>query len=205
VDVRAGHKTGFYLDQRDNRLALRDFCQGKEVLDCFCSTGGFTLNALTAGAASVTSIDSSGPSLEMLARNLELNGLPGERCTPVEGDVFRLLRKLREENRTFDTIILDPPKFAQSKGDLEKAMRGYKDINMQAFQLLKPGGVLFTFSCSGLVSGEMFQKAAAWAAMDAGVQASILKRLFQPPDHPVALNFPEGLYLKGMVIRISPL
>jgi 23S rRNA (cytosine1962-C5)-methyltransferase len=200
ADVRNGHKTGFYLDQKDNRECLRGLAGGKEVLDCFCYTGGFTLNALAGKAASVVSVDSSETALEAARRNLALNGLGEENCRWLKDDVFQTLRRFCEERRRFDLAILDPPKFAQNMGQVDQALRGYKDINRLAFLLLRPGGILFTFSCSGLVSEEQFQKTVAWAALDAGVEGRIIRRLAQGPDHPVPLHFPEGAYLKGLVV-----
>ena len=201
VDITHGHKTGFYLDQRDNRLRLRELAAKREVLDCFAYTGGFTVNALIGGAATVTAIDSSGPALELLARNVARNRLPAAAC--IEGDVFQLLRKLRDQARSFDLIVLDPPKFAPTAAHAEKAARAYKDINLLAFKLLRPGGMLFTFSCSGGVSRDLFQKIIAGAALDAGVEARIVGQLSVGADHPVALNFPEGEYLKGFICRVA--
>ncbi|HYK15572.1 MAG TPA: class I SAM-dependent methyltransferase [Burkholderiales bacterium] len=200
VDVPRGHKTGFYLDQRTNRARVRELAEKREVLDCFAYTGGFTVNALAGGAAKVTAIDSSGPALELLQRNVALNKLPAGEC--IEGDVFQLLRKLRDRARSFDLIVLDPPKFAPTAAHAEKASRAYKDINLLAFKLLRPGGLLFTFSCSGGVSRELFQKIVAGAALDAGVNAQIVEHLSAGADHPVALNFPEGDYLKGLICRV---
>lgn len=201
VDVPHGHKTGFYLDQRDNRRRLRELAAKREVLDCFAYTGGFAVNALIGGAATVTALDSSGPALELLACNVALNGLPQAEC--IEGDVFQLLRKMRDQARSFDLIVLDPPKFAPTAAHAEKASRAYKDINLLAFKLLRPGGLLLTFSCSGGVSRELFQKIVAGAALDAGVDAQIVEQLSAGADHPVALNFPEGEYLKGLICRVA--
>lgn len=201
VDVPHGHKTGFYLDQRDNRLRLRELGAKREVLDCFAYTGGFTVNALIGGATTVTAIDSSGPALELLARNVALNRLPQAEC--IDGDVFQLLRKMRDQARSFDLIVLDPPKFAPTAAHADKAARAYKDINLLAFKLLRPGGLLFTFSCSGGVSRDLFQKIVAGSALDAGVEAQIVEQLSAGADHPVALNFPEGEYLKGFICRVA--
>ena len=201
IDVPHGHKTGFYLDQRANRLRVRELAGKREVLDCFAYTGGFTVNALAGGAAKVTAVDSSGPALELLKRNVALNKLPAAEC--IEGDVFQLLRKMRDQARCFDLIVLDPPKFAPTSAHAEKASRAYKDINLLAFKLLRPGGLLFTFSCSGGVSRELFQKIVAGAAVDARVDAQIVGHLSAGADHPVALNFPEGEYLKGLVCRVE--
>ncbi len=199
VDLAHGHKTGFYLDQRQNRRRVRELAQGREVLDCFCYTGGFTVNALKGGASSVVAVDSSADSLGLARENLALNGLPAEAATFVEGDVFQVLRRLRDEARLFDLIVLDPPKFAATAAQAEKAARGYKDINLLAFKLLRPGGLLVTFSCSGGVDAALFQKIVAGAALDAGAEAQILEYLSQAADHPVSLHFPEGAYLKGLV------
>jgi 23S rRNA (cytosine1962-C5)-methyltransferase len=199
VNFAAGHKTGFYLDQRRNRLRLRQLAKDKDVLDCFCYTGGFSVNALSGGAKSVLSVDSSSDALTLCRENVSLNQLPADRHTTLEGDVFHLLRKFRDEGRFFDMIILDPPKFAPTAAQAEKAARGYKDINLLAFKLLRPGGLLVTFSCSGGVDAALFQKIVAGAALDAGVHAQIIEPLSQAVDHPVALNFPEGAYLKGLV------
>ena len=199
VNLQSGHKTGSYLDQRENRLRVRELANDKDVLDCFCYTGGFTVNALAGGAKSVLSVDSSAEALELCKENVMLNQLPSEKHTPLEGDVFQLLRKFRDENRSFDMIILDPPKFAPTAAQAERAARGYKDINLLAFKLLRPGGILVSFSCSGGVDAELFQKIVAGSALDAGVEAQIVERLSQAADHPVSLHFPEGAYLKGLI------
>ncbi len=199
VDAEHGHKTGFYLDQRDNRLVLRNLARGKTVLDCFCYTGGFALNALAGGAAAVTAIDSSGPALLAAGANAALNQLNGAEW--LEADVFKTLRAFRDADRHFDLIVLDPPKFAPTAAHAEKAARAYKDINLLAFRMLNPGGVLMTYSCSGGVSPDLFQKIVAGAALDAGVDARIEGWLHGAADHPVALNFPEGEYLKGLLCR----
>jgi 23S rRNA (cytosine1962-C5)-methyltransferase len=199
VNLQSGHKTGSYLDQRENRLRVRELAKDKEVLDCFCYTGGFTVNALAGGATSVLSIDSSAEALEVLKENIALNSLAAERYMPLEGDVFQLLRRLRDENRSFDMIILDPPKFAPTAAQAERAARGYKDINLLAFKLMRPGGILVTFSCSGGIDAGLFQKIVAGAALDAGVEVQIVEHLSQAADHPVALHFPEGAYLKGLI------
>ena len=202
VDIHHGHKTGFYLDQRKNRARLRDLVAGRIVLDCFSYSGGFTVTALAGNAEKVVAIDASEEALGLARQNIALNGLPMERIEWVTGDVFRVLREYRDRGRSFDLIILDPPKFASTSAHIERAARGYKDINLLAFKLLIPGGMLVTFSCSGGVHEDLFQKIVAGAALDAGVNARILERLHQGPDHPVALNFPEGSYLKGFIIRI---
>ncbi|MGB8212858.1 MAG: class I SAM-dependent methyltransferase [Anaerolineales bacterium] len=201
VNISQGHKTGFYLDQRVNRRRVSELAEGRDVLDCFCYTGGFSVNALAGGARSVLSVDSSADALALCRENVLLNRLPDDRHAVLEGDVFSLLRKFRDEARAFDLIILDPPKFAPTAAQAEKAARGYKDINRLAFKLLRPGGILASFSCSGGVEAALFQKIVASAALDAGVEAQILEYLSQAPDHPVALAFPEAAYLKGLVCR----
>lgn len=204
VDIAGGHKTGFYLDQRENRTLLGQLSVGKEVLNCFCYTGGFSLQALVGGAASVLSIDSSGPALDQARANLALNPqLPAERASWQEADVFQALRDFRKEGRLFDLIVLDPPKFAPSAAHAERAARAYKDINVFGFKLLKPGGMLMTYSCSGGIGLDLFQKIVAGAALDAGRTASIVRRLAGAADHPVALNFPEGEYLKGLLVQVD--
>jgi 23S rRNA (cytosine1962-C5)-methyltransferase len=202
VDVAGGHKTGYYLDQRDNRLRLRAMAAGREVLDCFSYVGGFVLNAVAGGAASALAVDSSAEALAAGRANLARNGLAPHLVDWLEGDVFTTLRLFRDQNRKFDLIVLDPPKFAPTAAQAQRAARGYKDINLLAFKLLRPGGLLFTFSCSGGVDADLFGKIIAGAALDAGVEARILYRLFQAADHPVALNFPEGAYLKGLVVEV---
>lgn len=202
VDLLHGQKTGFYLDQRENRQKIRAYAQDAKILNCFCYTGGFSVFALAAGAESVVNIDSSADAIELARTNIELNRLPDKRNDWMVGDVFHELRKLRDRAESFDLIVLDPPKFAATFAQVDKAARGYKDINLLSFKLLKPGGTLFTFSCSGGVSPALFQKIVAGAALDAGVNAVILEKLGQASDHPIALNFPEGEYLKGLVCRI---
>jgi len=199
VDFEHGHKTGFYLDQRANRQRLGYLSKGRDVLDCFCYTGGFTVNALAGGAKSVLSVDASGEALSLARKNVDLNQLPLERTEFLEGDVFQVLRKFRDGNRSFDMIVLDPPKFAPTAAQAGKAARGYKDINLLAFKLLRPNGILVTFSCSGGIDPVLFQKIVASAALDAGVKAQIVGHLSQDVDHPVALNFPESAYLKGLI------
>jgi len=208
VDVVAGHKTGFYLDQRDNRLLTRELSAGRRVLNCFCYTGGFSLQALAGGATRVLSLDSSGPALTGARRNLDLNPqLQASLAEWREADVFEELRALRAAGEMFDLIVLDPPKFAPTPAHAEKAARAYKDINLNAFKLLAPGGLLMTFSCSGGIGIELFQKIVAGAALDAGLttstQARIVKRLSASADHPVLLDFPEGEYLKGLVCLVG--
>jgi len=199
INMGSGHKTGFYLDQRQNRLRVRELAEERDVLDCFCYTGGFTLNALAGGARSVVAVDSSAEALALGRENVMLKGKQAESVEWCEGDVFKVLRKFRDEDRSFDMVILDPPKFAPTAAQAKKAARGYKDINLLGFKLLRPGGILVTFSCSGGIDAALFQKIVASAALDAGVDAQILEHLSQAADHPVALNFPEGAYLKGLV------
>ncbi len=202
VDLLRGHKTGFYLDQRDNRQRVGGLCAGRDVLNAFGYTGGFAVYAAAQGAHRVTSLDSSASALRLAEANLALNAL-GHLGESVEGDAFQVLRLWRDAGRQFDVIILDPPKFAFSKGQVEAATRGYKDINLLAMRLLRPGGILCTFSCSGLVSEDLFQKVLFGASVDAGREARILARLSQGPDHPVLLTFPEGAYLKGMILQVE--
>lgn len=203
VDLKRGHKTGFYLDQRENRLRFREFAEGKEVLNAFSYTGGFGIYALAGGARRVVHVDSSKEALEMAKANVELNGFPVRDEDFVEGDVFRVLRDWWNEGKAFDLIVLDPPKFAHSKEQIDDAVRGYKDINLMAMRLLRPGGVIFTFSCSGLVPPELFQKAVFWAALDAGREVQVIGKMSQSRDHPFFLHFPEGEYLKGLILRVT--
>lgn len=199
VDIASGHKTGFYLDQRANRHRLGQLAQGRDVLNCFCYSGAFSIHALAGGAKSVLSIDSSAGALALGRENMQNNQLDSSRAEWTEGDVFQLLRKFRDENRSFDMIILDPPRFAPTAGHAEKASRAYKDINLLAFKLLRPAGILATFSCSGGVDAALFQKIVAAAAADARVEATIIEHFSQGSDHPVSLHFPEGAYLKGLL------
>ena len=202
VDVLKGHKTGFYLDQRENRATIADFCKGADVLNCFAYTGAFGVAALAAGAEAVTNIESSAAILDLTRENIELNGLDFSRVQNLPEDVFHTLRRFRDSRRSFDVIILDPPKFAESQSQIPKACRGYKDINLLAAKLLNPGGILITFSCSGLMPPDLFQKIVADAARDAGRSGQIVRRLYQASDHPTSLEFPEGTYLKGLICRI---
>mgnify|MGYP000860160225 CR=1 FL=1 len=201
VDIVDGQKTGFYLDQRENRQKVNGLAEGLDVLNCFCYTGGFTLNTLAGGAKSVVSVDSSESALSLLKENLELNGLYDARSELIEADVFKYLRLLRDQGKNFDLIVLDPPKFAPTIAQAEKASRAYKDINLLAIKMLRPGGLLVTFSCSGGITRELFQKIIAGAANDAGVDLRILEHLSQSSDHPVLLNFPESFYLKGLICK----
>ena len=201
VDLAQGQKTGFYLDQRENRQRVRELASGREVLNGFAYTGGFSAAALAGGAASVLSIESSHNAVDTGQKNLALNGFDTEHARWIEGDVFKELRTLRDRARSFDLIVLDPPKFAATRAQAQGAARGYKDINLLAFKLLRAGGLLVTFSCSGGVDSSLFQKTVAGAAEDAGVRAQILERLSQGRDHPTGLFIPESEYLKGLVIR----
>ena len=201
VDVRKGHKTGFYLDQRDARMLVGSLANGCEVLNCFSYTGGFGLFARACGAAKVTQVDVSGDALAMAKKNEQLVHMCGTTMEYVEADVFEYLRKCRDEGRTFDMIVLDPPKFAATKSQVMKAARGYKDINLLAMKLLKPNGYLATFSCSGAMTPELFDQVLAEAAQDAKRDFQVIARTRQGLDHPVALSFPEGFYLKGVVLR----
>ena len=201
IDVENGQKTGFYLDQRANRAKIQEISHNKEVLNCFCYTGGFSLNALRGGAKFVTSIDSSGQALQMAKLNTKTNGLPEEKTEWIEADVFMSLRKFRDQGRNFDLIILDPPKFAPTKQNVEKASRAYKDINLLAMKLLNDGGLLATFSCSSAISPELFKKILASSAEDARQDFSILDNFSADQDHPQLLSFPEGEYLKGVLLQ----
>ncbi len=203
VDIRRGQKTGFYLDQRLNRDILSRYTSGKRVLDCFCYTGGFTVAALLGGATGVIAIDESEYSLQLGRVNVELNRQDPKIVEWVKGDVFVELRKFRDRGEKFDLIVLDPPKFAPTHAQLQRALRGYKDINLLAMKLLNEDGILFTFSCSGGVSEDLFQKVVAAAGLDARVRGRIIRRLYQDSDHPVALNFPESNYLKRLIVAIE--
>ena len=203
LDVAEGHKTGFYLDQRDSRRKFADYArrlQFQRVLNCYCYTGGFTVAALSGGAAHVTSIDSSGPAIELAKANVALNGFDAGRTEMLDADVNASLRSYIRDGRTFDAIVLDPPKFAPTAAHAERAARAYKDINRLALMLLEPGGVLFTYSCSGGVSADLFHKIVASAGSDAGVDAFISERMGGAPDHPMTVAFPEGEYLKGLIL-----
>jgi len=203
VDVGRGQKTGFFLDQRDNRARIRALARDRAVLDCFCYTGGFTVAALAGGARSVHAIDSSGEALALARANAADNGFAAARVAWRDADVFAELRVLRDARAEFDLIVLDPPKLAPTAQHAPKAARAYKDANLLALKLLRPGGLLATFSCSGGVSAELFQKIVAGAALDARTDSAIIRRFGASADHPVALAFPEGEYLKGLLIRKS--
>ncbi len=202
VDLLEGQKTGFYLDQRENRQLVRNHAADRQVLNAFSFTGAFGVYALAGGAAHVTNVDSSVDALAQAEVALRLNGFdPDRQAEGIAGDVFQVLRAMRDEGRQFDLVILDPPKFARRAADLEGAARGYKDINLLGLKLLAPGGLLATFSCSGLVTADLFQKIVFGASVDAGRDAQIIARLGQGPDHPILLSFPEGEYLKGLLCR----
>ncbi len=200
VDIQRGHKTGFYLDQRENRRRAAAYCARAEVLNAFAYTGAFGVYAGRAGARSVVHVESSAEELALAEENLALNGCTGQEM--IVGDAFQVLRQFRDEGRTFDVVILDPPKFAASQSQVMNASRGYKDLNLLAMKLLRPGGWLITFSCSGLVSADLFQKIVFAASVDADRPVQIVERLFQGPDHPVLLTFPESAYLKGFICRV---
>jgi 23S rRNA (cytosine1962-C5)-methyltransferase len=202
VDVVAGQKTGFFLDQRDSRATVRALAAGRETLNVFCYTGGFTLAALAGGARRVVSIDSSADALALACENLARNpALDAARAEWREADAFAELRKLRDAAASFDLVVLDPPKFAPTHAHAERAARAYKDVNLLALKLLRPGGLLATFSCSGGIDAALFAKIVAGAAVDAGADAAVIGRFGASADHPVALAFPEGEYLKGLLIR----
>jgi 23S rRNA (cytosine1962-C5)-methyltransferase len=204
VDIVGGHKTGFYLDQRDNRRRVAEIARDRRVLNCFCYTGGFSLQALAGDAREVVSVDSSGPALATARRNLALNPrLDAARAIWLEADVFGELRSLRAAGERYELIILDPPKFAHTAAQAERAARAYKDINLLGLQLLAPGGLLMTYSCSGGIGAELFRKIVAGAALDAGRSARIVQQLHGAADHPVELAFPEGEYLKGLLLQVD--
>ena len=200
VDVEQGQKTGFFLDQRENRQRVRALAAGREVLDGFSYTGGFAINALAGGAKRITAVESSAPALDVAKENLAANPLDASKVQFVQADVFAQLRTLRDQNAKFDLIILDPPKFAPTAAQVRNAARAYKDINLWALKLLAPGGLLATFSCSGAVPPDLFQSIVAGAALDAGGDVKIIERFGAAADHPVAIEFPEGEYLKGLLL-----
>ncbi|QXX98356.1 23S rRNA (cytosine(1962)-C(5))-methyltransferase RlmI [Serratia marcescens] len=202
VDIQQGHKTGFYLDQRDSRLAARNYSTGRRVLNCFSYTGAFAVSALMGGCEQVISVDTSQAALDIAKQNVELNKLDLSKAEFVRDDVFQLLRNYRTQGEKFDLIIMDPPKFVENKNQLASACRGYKDINMLALQLLNPGGILLSFSCSGLMPTDLFQKILADAAVDAGRDVQFIEQFRQAADHPVIATYPEGLYLKGFACRV---
>ncbi|MEW9798669.1 class I SAM-dependent rRNA methyltransferase [Alteromonas sp. CYL-A6] len=202
VDVKNGHKTGFYLDQRDSRLAARRYADKASVLNCFSYTGTFACAALSGGATHVTNVDVSQPALDIAREHVQINGFSEQQVTMVNQDVFEALRDYHRAGTQFDMVILDPPKFVDSKASLNRASRGYKDINLYGIHAVKRGGLLLTFSCSGLMPAELFQKIVADAALDAGRTIKIIERLSQAPDHPVIGSFPEGYYLKGLICEV---
>ncbi|HZY36098.1 MAG TPA: class I SAM-dependent rRNA methyltransferase [Mucilaginibacter sp.] len=202
INIAEGQKSGFYCDQRDNRKILAIHAKGKKVLDCFSYTGGFTLNCLQNGAASVTSVDSSSLAIDTLKQNVALNNFDPQKVTAIISDVNKQLRKFREDGETFDVVVLDPPKYAPSRSALDKASRAYKDLNRLGMLLLNKGGLLATFSCSGAMDMETFKQVLAWAALDAGKQVQFIHQFCQPEDHPVRSSFPEGEYLKGLLCRV---
>lgn len=207
VSIADGHKTGYYLDQFDNRSIVQALCAARSeparVLNCFSYTGGFGIAALHGGAAHVTNVDSSGPALELAGENLELNGFDAHQAELVQANVFEYLRELKQQGRQFDIVVLDPPKFAETKHQFKRAARAYKDIALQAAQLIVPGGYLVSFSCSGAIDPALFQKITADALLDAGRNGQITRFLHQAEDHPVALPFPESLYLKGLICLLD--
>jgi 23S rRNA (cytosine1962-C5)-methyltransferase len=202
INIDGGQKTGGYLDQALNRIAVAAYASGAEVLDCFCYNGGFSVATALGGAQSIVAVDSSASALTALQNDMQLNGAASTPLEICEADVFKQLRHYRDNERQFDLIILDPPKFAHSQAQVERATRAYKDINWLAIRLLRPGGILATYSCSGLVSADLFQKVIFGAAVDAHRDVQIIERHTQAPDHPVLLSFPEGEYLKGLVCRV---
>ena len=202
INIAEGQKSGFYCDQRDNRHILASYTKGKKVLDCFSYSGGFSLNSLANGAASITSVDSSGLAVETLKQNVALNHFDEAKVTAIQSDVNKQLRAFKESGELFDVIVLDPPKYAPSRSALDRAARAYKDLNRLGMLLLEKGGLLATFSCSGAVDLETFKQIIAWAALDAGKEVQIIRQFSQPEDHPVRISFPEGEYLKGLLLRV---
>jgi 23S rRNA (cytosine1962-C5)-methyltransferase len=202
INIAEGQKSGFYCDQRDNRQLVATYAKGKTVLDCFSYSGGFTLNAFKDGATEVTSVDSSALAIETLNQNIELNKFGSKNHIAIQSDVNKQLRNFREAGKKFDIVVLDPPKYAPSRSALDRAARAYKDLNRLGLLLLESGGLLATFSCSGAVDIETFKQIIAWAALDAGKEVQIIRQFSQPEDHPVRLSFPEGEYLKGLLIRV---
>jgi 23S rRNA (cytosine1962-C5)-methyltransferase len=201
VNIATGHKTGFYLDQRNNRLIIRSLVEGKDILDCFSYTGGFALNASVGKARSILALDESAEALGLIHSNCRLNKIEPDDIQLEKGDVFKILRRLRDSAKSYDLVILDPPKFAPTAAQVQRAARGYKDINLLAMKLLRENGILVTFSCSGGVSLDLFNKIIAGAALDSGCEFQTIGQLHQAADHPIATNFPEGAYLKGLILR----
>ena len=202
INIAEGQKSGFYCDQRDNRSILASYTKGKTVLDCFSYSGGFSLNAFAQDATEVTSVDSSALAIETLKQNIALNKFDASKHTAIQSDVNKQLRQFGDEGKKFDVVVLDPPKYAPSRSALDRAARAYKDLNRRGLLLLESGGLLATFSCSGAVDIETFKQIIAWAALDAGKEVQIIKQFCQPEDHPVRLSFPEGEYLKGLLVRV---
>jgi 23S rRNA (cytosine1962-C5)-methyltransferase len=202
INIAEGQKSGFYCDQRDNRKLLASYAKGKTVLDCFSYSGGFTLNAFKEGAVAVTSVDSSALAIETLNQNIALNKFGKKQHIAIQSDVNKQLRIFKEEGKKFDIVVLDPPKYAPSRSALDRAARAYKDLNRLGLLLLESGGLLATFSCSGAVDIETFKQIIAWAALDAGKEVQVIRQFAQPEDHPVRLSFPEGEYLKGLLVRV---
>ncbi|WDF69570.1 class I SAM-dependent rRNA methyltransferase [Sphingobacterium oryzagri] len=202
INIVEGQKSGFYCDQRDNRALTALYAKGQRVLDCFCYSGGFTLNALKQGAAAVTSVDSSALAIDTLLQNMTRNGFDSSEHRAVQSDVNKYLRQLGEAGEKFDLIVLDPPKYAPSRSALEKASRAYKDLNRRGLMLLESGGLLATFSCSGAMDIDTFKQVIAWAALDAGREIQFIRQFNQPEDHPIRASFPEGEYLKGLLVRV---
>jgi len=202
INIAEGQKSGFYCDQRDNRSILASYSKGKTVLDCFSYSGGFSLNAFAQGAAEVTSVDSSALAIETLKQNIVLNQFDAAKHVAIQSDVNKQLRQFNDEGKKFDVVVLDPPKYAPSRSALDRAARAYKDLNRRGLMLLESGGLLATFSCSGAVDIETFKQIIAWAALDAGREVQVIKQFCQPEDHPVRLSFPEGEYLKGLLLRV---
>ncbi len=201
VDVRHGHKTGFYLDQAENRLSVRAFAAGRSVLDCFCYSGGFGVSAAVGGASSVRCVDSSGPALQRARMNFALNGFEGDAFDFVDGDVPTVLREMRGRGEEFGLVVVDPPRFVASRSNLQRGSRAYKDVNMVAMQVLEPGGILATYSCSGNLDRDLFQKILFSAALDSGRTMQVIRTSGQPPDHPVLLSYPQSGYLNGFILR----
>ncbi len=202
VDIKLGQKTGFFLDQRENRLKVSKYFANKEILNAFAYTGGFAVYAASVGAKRIMNVDTSERALQMAERNIRRNGFGDREDVYAVADAFEIMRAYRDNNWKFDVVILDPPKFAQSKRQVERAAQGYKDINLLGMKLLKPGGILISFSCSGSVSADLFQKILFGAAVDAGRHVQIIERLSQSSDHPVLLTYPESEYLKGLICRV---
>lgn len=202
INIIEGQKSGFYCDQRENRALTANYVKGRSVLDCFCYSGGFSLNALRAGAKEVVSVDSSALALDTLSQNVVLNGFDESIHSVIQSDVNKYLRKLNDEGQKFDVVVLDPPKYAPSRSTLEKASRAYKDLNRRGLMLLESGGLLATFSCSGAMDIDTFKQVIAWAALDAGKEIQFIRQFHQPEDHPVRASFPEGEYLKGLLVRV---